>query len=325
MRNPEGIRDAIRPAETVAVCCHINPDGDTIGGALAMQLALQALGKKAEVFCQDKVPDNLLFLPGAKEIRKPEDAEDGYDLMLSVDASTPERLGDCWSVLRPRCRHTAQMDHHGTNPHFMEVNSVDGDAAATCTMIREQMRTLGLELTREMAICLYTGISTDTGNFSFSCTDAESFRAMGDLMDTGLPLADLSFLLFRQKSREHLLLLGRAIMSLRFLASGKLAVMTLTRKDFEECHALSEHADRIVNSGLETAGTGMAVLGRESADGKIKFSLRAVSPYRVDEIANRLGGGGHQQAAGITMEGKLEDCVARVVAEMVRSLEEAEA
>lgn len=323
MRDPEGIARAIQTADRIAVCSHVNPDGDTIGGVLAMHLALLHLGKKVQVFCQDKVPDNLLFLPGAKEIRNPEETEDSYDLMLSVDSSTPERLGSCWSLIRPRCAHTAQIDHHGTNPLFMEVNSVDGDAAATCTMIREQMRTMGIPLNREIAECLYTGISTDTGNFSFSCTDAESFQVMGDLMKADLPLADLSYLLFRQKSREHLLLLGKAITSLKFYASGELAVMALTRKDFEECGALSEHADTIVNSGLETVGTKMALMGRESGDGKIKLSLRAVAPFCVDKIANRLGGGGHPQAAGITMEGTLEDCITRVTAEMVRSLEKA--
>ena len=323
MRNSEGIARAIQSAGTVAVCCHINPDGDTIGSALAMRLALISLGKEVQVFCQDKVPDSLLFLPGAKEIRMPDRTDCSFDLMLSVDASAPDRLGSCWEIIFPVSVHTAQMDHHGTNPLFMEVNSVDGSAAATCTMILEQMRAMKVALTREMAECLYTGISTDTGNFSFNCTDAESFRAMSDLMEAGLPLADLSFLLFRQRSRAQLLLLGKAIASLRFEASGELAVMKLTRADFEACGAKSEHADTIVNYGLETIGTKMALLAREDDSGRIKCSLRAVPPLCVDGLANRLGGGGHPQAAGISMDGILDVCAARVAEEMVRALEEA--
>ena len=322
MRDPEGIARAIRAAETVAVCSHINPDGDTVGSVLAMRLALLSLGKKVQVFCQDKVPDNLFFLSGAGEIRPPEKAEGSFDLLLSVDASAPDRLGTCWEKLIPLSAHTAQMDHHGTNPLFMEVNSVDGHAAATSTMMLEQMRAMNVSMTREIAECLYTGISTDTGNFSFNCTDAESFRAMSDLMEAELPLADLSFRLFRQRSREQLLLLGKAISSLRFYASGELAVMKLTRADFDACGAKGEHADTIVNYGLETVGTKMALLAREDDRGQIKFSLRAVPPLCVDGIAKRLGGGGHPQAAGISMAGTLDECASRVTAEMVRALEE---
>ena len=322
MRDPEGIARALRAAESIAVCSHINPDGDTIGSALAMRLMLQGMCKRVRVFCRDKVPDNLAFLPGAEEIRVPDGAEEHFDLLLSVDASDEARLDTCWTVLKERSAHTAQIDHHGTNPLFMEVNSVDGNAAATCVMIREQLRHMGVPLTREIAMCLYAGISTDTGNFSFDCTDAETFRAMADLMGTDLPLSDMNYRLFREKSRPHLRLLGRAISSLRYRGpEDRIAVMTLTRKDFEACGATSEHADTIVNYGMESTGTRMSLLGREDEDGKIKFSLRAVAPFSVDEIAARLGGGGHSRAAGISMEGALEETTERVVTEMIRELE----
>ena len=318
-RNPEGIAEAIRKAETVAVCSHIYPDGDTVGSALAMRLALQAMGKKVQVFCQHKVPDNLAFLPGAAEFRRPEENTDSFDLLLAVDVSDEGRLGTCIE-LKKRCAHTAQIDHHGTNPGYAEVNSIDGAASATCTMLRDHLKALGTELTADIAVCLYTGISTDTGNFSFDCTDAEAFDVMSDLMKTGLPIAQLSLRLFRERSKEQILLLGKAIGSLEFRADGRLAVMKLTKKDFEDCGALSEHADTLVNYGLETTGTQMALLGRESDDGKIKFSLRAREPYCVDGIAKRLGGGGHARASGISMEGSLEETTETVAAEMLKGL-----
>ena len=106
MRDPEGIALAIRNAERVAVCSHISPDGDTIGSALAMRLILRQMGKAAEVFCQDKVPDYLQFLPGAESIRNPEDCRERFDLMLSVDVSDLARLGSC-AELQKLCTHTA--------------------------------------------------------------------------------------------------------------------------------------------------------------------------------------------------------------------------
>ncbi len=322
MRDTEGVARRIREAETIAVCSHISPDGDTIGSALAMRLVLLHLGKKVQCFCQDKVPDNLFFLPGVDEIHSPAGNTDHFDLMLSVDVSDPARLGECLA-LKERSLRTAQIDHHGTNPLFMEVNSVDGKAAATCTMIAEQMKVLEVPMTREIAMCLYAGISTDTGNFSFSCTDAESFRVAAELLEAGLPLARLSRILFRQMSRPQLRLLGRAIEKMVFRGSGDVAVMTLTRQDFTDCHAMSEHADTIVNYGLETIGTRMALLAREAGDGSVKFSLRAIEPLAVAGVANRLGGGGHPQAAGVTMHGSLEECVEQVLAEMMKELQKA--
>ena len=323
MRDPEGIARALRAADRVCICSHISPDGDTIGSALAMRLMLIGMGKQVRVFCQDKVPDNLMFLAGAGEIRRPCENTENYDLFLSVDVSDEARLGE-GAELRKRCAHSAQIDHHGTNPGYAEVNSVDGEAAATCAMIRQQMKVMDVPLTREIAECLYAGISTDTGNFSFDCTDPEAFRVMGDLMEAGLPLAELSMRLFREKSRAQLKLLGRAIEKMRFEADDRIAVMTLTRRDFADCGALSEHADTVVNYGLETLGTGMAMLARETEDGSIKISLRAREPLTVDGVAARLGGGGHARAAGISMAGSLEAATRLVLREMKERLKQEE-
>ena len=318
-RNPEAIARAIREANRIAVCSHINPDGDTLGCATAMRLGLLALGKDVSLFCDGKVPDNLSFLPGAEAFMYPDHAEGTYDLLLSVDVSDVGRLGRC-AELRERSRHTAQIDHHPTNPLFMEINSVDGTAPAACILIREQLRVLNVPLNQEIAICLYTGISTDTGNVSFASTDAETFRILAELMDCGLPLAQLNRILFRERSREQLLLIGRAIQSIRFYDDNQIAVMTLTLRDFRECGALSEHADTVVNFALDTIGTRMAVLARETEDGKIKFSLRAKEPDTVNDVALRLGGGGHPQASGITREGTLEEQVQIVLNDLRKKL-----
>ena len=319
-RNPEAIAEAIREAKTIAVVSHVNPDGDTIGCATAMRLGLLSMGKEVSLFCEDPVPDNLAFLPGACMFRTPEENEGPFDLLLSVDVSDTGRMGIC-EALRKLSRRTAQIDHHGTNPKFMEINSVDGDAPAACLLVREQLKALGVELTADIAKCLYTGISTDTGNFAFASTNAECFDVMSELMKAGLPLAELNRILFRVKSRPQVKLLGRALASLTFRGYGQqIAVMKLTQKDFDESGAQSQHADTIVNYGLDTIGTTMALLAREAGAGMIKMSLRAKEPARVDDIAQKFNGGGHEQAAGITMQGTLDEAAERVIAEMERKI-----
>jgi len=320
-RNPEGIARLIREAESVAICSHVNPDGDTLGCAAAMRLALIRLGKKVSLFCDGKVPDQLSFLPGIGEMRIPTGEEGPFDLMLSVDVSDPARLGAC-AKLTEKSRRTAQIDHHPTNPLFMEVNSVDGTAPAACLMIREQIAALGVEPDLDMAICLYTGISTDTGNFSFHATNAECFEATAELMRLGLPLAMLNRILFRDRAKPQVLLIGKAIGSLRYHEGDRIAVMKLTRQDFRDCGAADEHADTIVNFGLDTVGTRMSLLARENGDGTVKFSLRAKEPDTVSDIAQAFGGGGHAQASGITMSGTLDEAVSRVLDAMIRKLNE---
>ena len=319
MRNPEGIARALGKADSVCVCCHVNPDGDTLGSALALALALRPLGKRVQVFCPDKVPDNLMFLPGAAEIR-PCAPEDGpFDLFLAVDVSDPARLGSSAEMLR-RAADSAQIDHHGTNPGYCRINSVDGEASAVSAMIYEQLGRMGLPVTSEIAVCLYTGLSTDTGNFAFDCTNPESFQVMEGLMRVGLPLAELNMRLFREKDPRQLKLLGRALERMTWEAEGRIAVTTLTLRDFAECEALPEHADTLVNYGLESLGTKMALLAREDGDGKVKFSLRARAPLAVDGIARRMGGGGHPRAAGISMAGTLAEKVPLVVEAMKETL-----
>ena len=318
-RNLETIARCIREAETIAVVSHVNPDGDTLGSAAAMRLILQAMGKEVTLFCDGKVPDMLYFMPGHDLFHVPTGYEGPFDLTIAVDVSDIARMGNCVFLMKKSAK-TAQIDHHPTNPGFAEVNLVDGEASANCVIIRDLMKTLDVPLTQDISICLYVGISTDTGNFAFGCTNAETFRVMAELMEHDLPLAQVNRSLFRVKPREQMKLLGKALESMTFGGNGKIAVMKLTLADFAACGALSEHADTIVNYALDTKHTDMALLARETDKGQVKFSLRSRSPYTVNDIAGLFGGGGHPQASGITMDGTLDECVEKVLAAMNKTV-----
>ena len=320
-RKPEAIAKLVRESQRIALCCHVNPDGDTLGSALALRLGLIALGKDVEVFCQDKTPDSLYMLPGIDTVRLPEEAQGRFDLLLSIDVSDEKRMGRCTGLMSLADR-TAQIDHHGTNPCFMQVNSVDAYVPATAVLIKQQLDVLGVTVTPEMAMCLYTGISTDTGNFAFVSTSAETFAIMAELMACGLPLAQMNRLLFRQREKAQVQLLNRALSTLTFHEHECITMMTLTQQDFADCGALPEHADTVVNFGLDIAGVKMSALLRETADGKVKVSFRAVEPARVDKAAASFGGGGHAQAAGATVDGTINDAKAQVLAALCRALNE---
>lgn len=321
MKTPEQVIAWIRDAGSVAVCCHLNPDGDAIGSALAMRLALIRAGKRVSVFCKDKVPDNLMMLPDSGTVRRPVfSSGEQWDLLLLVDVSDGRRVGFL-DEIRPRCGRTAQIDHHGTNPLFCEANWVE-EGPATALLIYRLLKLLEIPLDREIASCLYAGVSTDTGNFSFPNVTPEVFAMARDLMENDLPLAKLSTVLFREKPMAQAKLTGRALESMVSAADGRITVMRLTRADFEACGALEEHADTIVNQGLDIAGVKMAALLRETEDGKVKCSLRAKDGLRVDTLAAFFGGGGHGQASGATLDGPLDKAFAKMSAAMEQSLSE---
>ena len=325
MRPLDDIIEAVRAAQSIALVSHVNPDGDTVGSTLALKLGLEKLGKTVVPFCRDKVPDNLMFLAGADAYRRPEDMPDArFDLLLCADVSDDLRMGTC-AALVERCGRTAQIDHHGTNPNYCELNCVDGGGPATGLIAHELLERLGVAIDEDIAACLYVAISTDTGNYAYRSTSAEAFRVTAELLDAGLPLSEINRRLYRQREVPQVLLMRRGLGSLTFYHGGEITSMVLSNQDFAECGALPEHADTLVNYGLDILGVRMAVLARETnVPGEIKLSLRAVEPYCIDGIAQSLGGGGHAQAAGATVKGTLEECVAQCVAAFEAALEKSE-
>ena len=320
IRNPEPVAALIRSAETIALCSHVSPDGDTLGSTLALKMGLESLGKRVSAFCQDPVPAKLSMLPGAEQFRRPEDAaQERFDLLIAVDVSDQARMGTCQSLLAQAAQ-VAQVDHHGTNPAYAQVNDVDPHAPATSLLVKELLDVLHVTITRDIAICLYTAVATDTGNFAFSYTTAEAFSMTSELMSYGLPLSEINRLLFRQRTPQQLSLLARALNTLAFHENGQITTMSLSQRDFIECGALPEHADAVVNYGVEIVGVKMAMMAREDADGTVKIALRSIEPARVDGVAFSLGGGGHAQASGCTVEGPLDAAMERVLSAMKKTL-----
>ena len=317
----DGVIAAIHAAKSIALISHVSPDGDTVGSALALRLGLLEMGKRVALFCQDKIPDILRFLPGAEGFREPETAADEhFDLLLCVDISDEKRMGSC-AALMARAEYTAQIDHHGTNTCYCEENVVDGSAPANALIIYELLTRMGCTVTAEAALCLAVGLSTDTGHLAYNSTTPEAYRVMGELVEAGAPIAEACRRLYRERPPRQVALLAKALDTLRFHHGGRITSIRLTRQDFADCGALPEDAEIIVNYGLDVLGVHMCVFARETAEAQVKLSLRAVAPHCVSGVAQSFGGGGHAQAAGATVQMTLDEAVRQVVARMAEELE----
>lgn len=299
------VLSAVLWADSVLLFSHVSPDGDTLGSALALQIRLTRMGKSAWVMMDGDVPSSLSFLPGVDAILKPGDPVPPCALALSVDVSSRDRLGGCEPVFASFA-HTALVDHHGTNEGFAALNCIDEAAPATALVVFRLFQRMNLPVSRKEAVCLYTALATDTGNFIYESTNAECFAMMSALMEAGLPLAQYSRLLFRQKEEAFVRLLAEALPTLRVTHGGKIAGLCISQEQMKRAGACGGHTDGIVDYAIDIKGVCMAYFARELEDGRVKVSLRALEPYAVDGIAARFGGGGHRLAAGLTLEGPLE-------------------
>jgi len=319
MRTPEPVLRALSGAEGALLCAHVGPDGDTLGAALALGAALEALGKRVALTCADPVPEAYAFLPGSEKFSVP-DALAGarFDLAVAVDVASEDRLGAARRLFCAAPRR-AVIDHHGTNGRFGDVNWIRPEAAATGMLIQACVRDLGAPLTPEMADCLYVAIATDTGNFSFANTGAGALRAAAELAEAGANPYRLTERVYRTRSRAGVELLGRALATLQLFAGGRAALMALTARDFAETGATDDMAEGIVNYAGEIAGVGVAATAREHG-GEVKCSLRAREPYDVAALAKRLGGGGHTLAAGCSLPPPMEGAIRVLRREMEETL-----
>ena len=219
--NCDEMLSALKNANSILLCTHINPDGDAIGSTLAMGLALKKMSKQVTFACADPIPERFYFLPCAREfVRADELQTREYDTVLAIDAADLSRLGDCAEAFT-RTAVRLQIDHHGTNPDYAQMNVVDAGAAAAGCLILRAIDALEVPLDPDIARCLYCGISTDTGNFCFDNTDEETFLCAARLMKAGLPLNETARRMHLLREEPHVRLLGRALNTLKIFADGK--------------------------------------------------------------------------------------------------------
>lgn len=317
-RIPEEWLDRARKAERVALIAHVSPDGDTVGSVLALRLAFLSLGKSVDVVCDGDAPKSMNYLEGFDAFLKPEEAVGPYDTAIAVDVSDRKLLGRADTVFDgAACR--LVIDHHATNAGYGDVDFIRGGESACCLLAYEAICALGVTVTKPMADCLMTGLSTDTGHFQYPSTSPATLKAAAELLESG---ADVSFItrrLYRTRRREEVALTRIAYQKMRFELEGRVGVIELTAEDFEAAGCTPFQTGGLVNMALEIEGVRMAILACER-DGAAKLSLRAVEPDTVNDVAARFGGGGHAQAAGVTMQKPVDEAVRDVLAVMKEKL-----
>lgn len=296
----QNLLQAIEQARRIALIMHISPDGDTCGTSLALRRAFSIVGKETYVFCEDAAPKNHQVLHGADSIMPPLATAEAFDLAIAVDVGDLGRMGSCAGIFHAAKRN-AQIDHHGTNTHYAEINFVLSPISATAILAARLIDELSIPFDSVIAECLYVAVASDTGNFKFHNTDPDALRLAARCLELGVDPQAVALRLFDLKPYPQMLLTAKAIESMQLLELGSVALMQLTKDDFLSSGALQEHTEGIINYARNTEGVRMACLLVEHEQ-KIRCNLRSLFPYDVSGIANRFGGGGHAQSSGCTLD-----------------------
>ena len=280
------------------ILSHIRPDGDAYGSALGLALSLRAYGKEVSVYNEDGLLRNYLFLPGKDLVEKtPVAAPDADVAIIAVDTSTQERLGE--TFVGWNRQPDVNIDHHQSNPGFGRINLIDAESPACAQILLDLIEAAGLPCPPEAATNLYVGLMTDTGSFQYRHTTAHTFEVAAALVTRGADPTAIAQRFYQSTSVESFNLKREVLGVTKFTHGNRVAHYRLTQAMYASSGARTDEVENFLEQ-LQVVGTvEVAFMLEEMDGGKTRVSLRSRGTVDVNEIAGRLGGGGHRLAAGI--------------------------
>lgn len=306
----------LRSAEDILILCHKNPDGDTIGCAGALYLALKALGKNAAILCSDPIPSLYDYM----ELRL-FDQSFTPAFVVAVDVASIQLFGDRNNVQKYAEHVQLCIDHHASNSGYAYETLLDPGAAAACEVMTEVIADMGVEIGPAIASCLYTGIATDTGCFRFSSTTARTHLVAARLIEAGAEVQKLNARLFESRSRARLEIERMALESLEYFFGGRCAMIYLTWDQIVTSGVPGAELEDLTSLPRAIEGVEVGLTLRQQKDGSYKISIRTAGTVDACAIARRLGGGGHSRAAGCEISGNLDMARYAVLEEVRKELE----
>ena len=311
----------VNDAHRIVLTGHAGPDGDTMGAALTMWHYLKALGKEVRVVMPNMYPDFLAWLPGAQGILIAHShAEEARNLMeeanlvFCLDYNAPQRLEDFADGLLQSTAPRIMVDHHLKPEPFCQLVVSDPKASSTCEIVFSllwQLEALPL-LTREAATCLYCGMMTDTGAFTYNSSRPDIYRIIAELLAMGVNKDRVYRRIYHSYSEKRMRLMGYILYKkMEYMADQKASLFTLTREEMQRFCFKKGDAEGLVNLPLEIKGTRLSVSLREDTEKPlVRVSLRSVDDFPCNRMAEEyFNGGGHLNASGGTLHMSMAEAV----------------
>ena len=320
----ERFKFATDRAYNIVISTHIIPDADGIGSEIALCLAMRALGKNAICVNEEPLLDRYKYLDPEDVVISLEDYQSFYpeaevDLFIVTDTNSLERIGDGMKNIAKKSPNLLFIDHHPCSKEVMSNHCIDTTKAATGELAGDLILSVGVDLTREMALPLYTAILIDTSSFRYPTVTGNTHRLIGHLMDTGVRPPHAYNMIYGTKKLTYMKLLGKVLASAHTTKDEKVAWLTLTEDLLQKFQVDSEDTLAFINHLLVLDNIKVAVMFREMGD-DIKVSLRSIGTVDVGIMARALGGGGHDHSAAAIIEGSLDSVIKSTIDQLHKML-----
>jgi len=316
------ILDAIRAAKTICVVGHIRPDGDCAGSQLGLTLALRADGKKVVCWNQDTVPQKYKFLDPNGDIEKPGRGQK-FDLVIATDCANFERLGAVDKFIAAR-KLLINIDHHESNTRYGDLNWVSAREASTGELIYRLLKAARWPITKPIADCLFTAVSTDTGSFQYPTTRPSTFHVGGELVQRGANLAKVCGEVYESFPLSRVRLLKLLYSKFKLTHDDRVAYFWLKKADLARTGADSNDTEGLIDHIRAIEPVVIACVFEEIEPELTRISLRSKSAaINVSEVCGQFGGGGHPAAAGARIAGSPLSTQRRVVAAIKKAINQA--
>ena len=318
-RQIDNLRKLLENSDRIVITCHLSPDGDAIGSSLGLAHVLNAIGKRAVVVTPDSVPKHLRFLPGAKDVIVFSSYEDyatellrEADVVFCLDYNEPKRVDRMENALMASTSPKVLIDHHLNPADFTAVKISHPESSSTAMLVFRVICRLELfdKIDRAAAECIYCGMMTDTGNFSYNSNEPDLYTVIAELLRKGIDKDAIYTRAMNTKSLNAMRLHGYAVgEKMELFADHSCALISLTADELKRFGYEKGDTEGLVNQPLALPQVQWSVYLREDPE-QIKVSMRSKGNFPVNRVCKeQFGGGGHLNAAGGEFGGSMEECI----------------
>lgn len=296
-------------SDRILLTGHVHPDGDVIGSALGLYLGIKKhfRRKLVDIFFSDLIPEQFKFLPGFEKIVTDEKKLSMYDLCIMLECSDITRAGQWFSP--EKFKYLVIIDHHLNHKSIGKVvKMIYPDYSSCAEIIFDIFNIAGIKLDKDIALCLYTGLVTDTGMFQWVNTNIHSFTTAVKLLSLGIRPFEVYRNIYRQKTYSGIILLSKVLSTLKIkkINRYKIAEITLTQKMLKDTNTTFRDTEDFINLPMSIKDVELTLFFKQENKDSVKISFRSNS-INVEKLARKWSGGGHKNASGATVKGSLRE------------------
>jgi phosphoesterase RecJ-like protein len=316
--------DALKANNNFVITSHVNPEGDALGSELALGFLLRKLGKTVTIINEDRVPASYSFLPGKENIRllryNPK-RRINFGCLVFIDCSDERRTGEVYRINRDH-KPVINIDHHISNEKFGDINWIQPQASSCSEMVYELYKKMKIPFDREAALCLYTGMVSDTGSFRYTNTHSSTHKAAAELLGYGIEIPQVYRSIYENIPMQDIRLLLRILPTMRFEAKGKIIWFQIKQNLLRNMSASFDLTEALLGFARTVSGVEVVALFKQNLGvrDEVRINLRSQGKVDVNIIASHFGGGGHKTASGATIHGKIESIRKKVLARIRQAL-----